>query len=367
MGEVRAIRMPKWGLAMEEGTIVTWLKKPGERITEGDEIVEIETTKITNVLEATSSGTLARIVGDSGNVLPVGSLIAVLTEGDVSHEDIDDFIASQPAVLEDDEIATEQQAVRLVDVDGQKINVATAGSGAPIVLLHGFSGDFNNWMLVMDRLKSRNQVIALDLPGHGASTKEVGDGSLAQLARTVAGLLGELGVESSFVVGHSLGGAIAMQLALDHPRKVGRVGLICPMGLPGTEVSGEFLDMMIRAERSKDFKAALQLLFAEPGAVSRDMVEGVSRNIRLDGARSAMTLLSQRMRSGIDIDPLRARLAELSTVTLVATDNDQITGKPNVAQLPPEWDVHWIEGAAHMPHLVAADRVANILSAAVAD
>ncbi len=72
------ITMPKMGFDMEEGTIVRWLKKPGDEIKKGEPIAEIETDKVTIEIEAFDSGKLTKIVADEGAVVPVGSTIAVL-------------------------------------------------------------------------------------------------------------------------------------------------------------------------------------------------------------------------------------------------------------------------------------------------
>ena len=93
MAAVTPLRMPKWGLSMQEGKIVSWWKPEGSDIAEGDELVDIETSKITNVYEAPSGGTLRRIVAQEGDTLPVGALIAVVAEADVSDADVDAFIS----------------------------------------------------------------------------------------------------------------------------------------------------------------------------------------------------------------------------------------------------------------------------------
>src|SRR6516225_5700408 len=90
---VSAITMPKWGLTMTEGTVVGWLKQQGQRFAEGDEILEIETPKITNVVEAPSGGILRRIVAPAGATLPVGGLLAVIADDEVREAEIDAFVA----------------------------------------------------------------------------------------------------------------------------------------------------------------------------------------------------------------------------------------------------------------------------------
>ncbi|SEO12077.1 2-oxo acid dehydrogenase subunit E2 [Acinetobacter sp. yr461] len=94
MSEIKTLEIPKWGLSMEEGTIAQWLIKEGDIFNKGDEICEIETTKIVNVLEAPFAGTLRKILAKDGDTLPVGGLIAVCAESQVSDAEIENFITS---------------------------------------------------------------------------------------------------------------------------------------------------------------------------------------------------------------------------------------------------------------------------------
>ncbi len=93
MSDIQPIVMPKWGLAMEEGALTSWLVAEGAQVEKGQEIAEIETSKIANVFESPASGTVRRLVAKEGDVLPVGSLLAVMAPAEVPDADIDRFVA----------------------------------------------------------------------------------------------------------------------------------------------------------------------------------------------------------------------------------------------------------------------------------
>lgn len=88
------LTMPKWGLTMEEGTLVQWLIEEGTEIELGMAIAEVETDKIVNVLEATQTGILVRKVASENETLPVGALLGVIARAEVSNGDVDSFVAS---------------------------------------------------------------------------------------------------------------------------------------------------------------------------------------------------------------------------------------------------------------------------------
>ncbi len=90
--KLQELTMPKWGLTMEEGTLVKWMVDVGDAINPGMELAEVETDKIVNVMEATHFGVLQRKVAEESEVLPVGALLGVIGDGSATDADIDEFI-----------------------------------------------------------------------------------------------------------------------------------------------------------------------------------------------------------------------------------------------------------------------------------
>lgn len=93
MSAIRVIEVPKWGLSMEEGTLNVWLIKEGESFSAGQEVCEIESSKITNVLEAPFAGVLRRILVQPGETVPVSAPLALAADADVGDDEIERFAA----------------------------------------------------------------------------------------------------------------------------------------------------------------------------------------------------------------------------------------------------------------------------------
>src|SRR4051794_8077973 len=125
---------------------------------------------------------------------------------------------------------------RAVEVHGRPINFIEAGSGPVLLLIHGMAGTCVNWESVIEPLAIHHTVIAPDFPGHGASAPGGGDYSLGSLASGLRDLLLALGHERATLVGHSLGGGVALQFTYQFPEMVERLALVSSGGL-GPDVS----------------------------------------------------------------------------------------------------------------------------------
>ena len=125
--------------------------------------------------------------------------------------------------------------VKFLDLHGDRIAFLDEGQGEVILLLHGMAGSSATWRSVIGPLSRKYRVIAPDLIGHGQSAKPRSDYSLGAFAVFLRDLLDELGVTSATIVGHSLGGGVAMQFTYQHPDYCQRLILISSGGL-GQEV-----------------------------------------------------------------------------------------------------------------------------------
>ncbi len=118
-----------------------------------------------------------------------------------------------------------------LELHGDRVAYQDVGSGEALLLLHGMAGSSETWRAVIPQLARRYRVVAPDLIGHGQSAKPRGDYSLGAFAVWLRDLLDELGVTRATIVGHSLGGGVAMQFVYQHPDYCQRLILISSGGL----------------------------------------------------------------------------------------------------------------------------------------
>ncbi len=126
--------------------------------------------------------------------------------------------------------------LKTISLHGRTVSYTARGGGPVLLLIHGMGGRYQNWQPVIESLARHHTVVAPDLPGHGASDPGAGDYSLGAHAAVLRDLLVALGHDRATLVGHSLGGGIAMQLAYQFPELAERLVLVSSGGL-GPEVS----------------------------------------------------------------------------------------------------------------------------------
>jgi len=178
-----------------------------------------------------------------------------------------------------------------VVLHGHRVRFHRSGDGPLLVLLHGIASTADTWAPVATGLAANHTVLAPDLLGHGASAKPRGDYSLGAYASGVRDLITALGYERATVVGHSLGGGIAMQFAYQFPERVERLVLISSGGL------GREVHPILRASTLPGSEIVLALLGR--------------RWLRTTGGAVGATLGRLGLRAGEDLAGVAAGLASL--------------------------------------------------------
>ena len=357
---ITSVAMPKWGLSMRSGKITDWVVTEGDAVAPGDDLADIETEKITGTLEADAGGIVRRVIATVGEDVPVGAAIALIAPPDVPDAVLDDLAARARAVIdaglpEDDGAGP---VVETVEAGGRRVSYAGAGdSGDVVLLVHGYGGDRNSWLFLQEPLAARHRVYALDLPGHGTSAKDVGDGSVDLLADAVLGVLDAVGPDRAHLVGHSLGGAVVLAAAARAPGRIASLTLFAPAGF-GPSINAGYVRGFAAAQTRRELKPLVGQLFADEQLVTRQVVDDLLAYKRLDGVDAALAALAETLLDGdeqrIDSAAAVRALGEVVPVTVVWGSADRIIPAEqasSVAAVAPGAAVRVIDGAGHMPHM----------------
>lgn len=181
---------------------------------------------------------------------------------------------------------------RAVLLGKRQLWLAEFGSGPPLLLLHGGgpgASGLSNYSRNVEALARHFHVLVPDLPGYGRSSKDIDAGNpFGDAAAALVGLLDALEIESAHVVGNSLGGAVALRLALDHPDRVGRLVLMGPGG--------------IGVSQGKPTPALLRLLtyYAGEGPTYDKLVTFIKQDLVYDPGSIHDDMLRERFESSID-------------------------------------------------------------------
>jgi pimeloyl-ACP methyl ester carboxylesterase len=215
-----------------------------------------------------------------------------------------------------------------MELHGRRVIYRMAGSGPPVVLIHGMLNSSRHWEAVARRLSDRHTVIAPDLIGHGESGGPRGDYSLGAHAAGARDLLSALGIDRVTVVGHSLGGGIAMQFAYQFPERCERLVLVSSGGL------GREVHLLLRAAALPGADYVLPALTSTHLLGVGRGVGGLLRRLRLSPGED-LQLLADGFAS---LDNAGSRQAFLHTVRAVIEPSGQRVSAQDrlslAAQLP---------------------------------
>jgi pimeloyl-ACP methyl ester carboxylesterase len=266
-----------------------------------------------------------------------------------------------------------------VDLHGHRSIYRVAGSGPTVVLIHGMINSSRHWEQVALRLADSYRVVAPDLIGHGDSATPRGDYSLGAHAASIRDLLATIGVERATIVGHSLGGGVAMQFFYQFPQRTERLALVSSGGL-GHEVSpllrgaalpGAALPLRLAANprlvRAID-RAGGRL--RGRGSSKGVYLEAIARALRPLGEPGSRRAFLQTLRSVIDVhgQHVSARdrlylLGEMPTLIVWGERDRTIPAAHGreAEQAIPHCRYETLPRAAHFPHLEDPEGLAGVL------
>jgi pimeloyl-ACP methyl ester carboxylesterase len=267
-----------------------------------------------------------------------------------------------------------------VTLHGHRVGFRIAGEGPLIVLIHGITSTSDVWLAAMSRLAASYTVVAPDLLGHGGSAKPRGDYSLGAYASGTRDLLGVLGFERGTVVGHSLGGGIALQFAYQFPEHAERLVLVSSGGL------GKEVHPLLRAAALPGAEFALPLIIRDWAIGAGAAVAGFLGRLGLSAGpdlaeaargyasladRGAREAFLHTLRAVVDLEGQRVSaidrlyLAEGLPTLLIWGTHDPIIpidhARAARARIPDSRLVE-LAGAGHWPQLEDPDRFAAELA-----
>ena len=268
---------------------------------------------------------------------------------------------------------------RTATLHGHQLSYLDSGEGPAVLFIHGLLGSHRNWAHLVDTLDTGHRVLAPDLIGHGASAKPMGDYSLGAHAATLRDLLDRLGIDRVTLVGHSLGGGIALQFCYLFPDRVERLVLVSSGGL-GRSVSPLL--------RSATLPGADWVLALAASGWVRARADAVGATLSRLGLRASADVAEawHGFTSLGEADTRRAFLA--TTRSVIDPGGQTVTAHdhlPMAIEVPtlvvwgtndrmiPAWHattaqqairgsrVELFEGAGHFPHLEQPERFAALL------
>jgi len=383
------------GEYMESVVVTAWSAKPGDAVKAGETVVTVETAKAATEIAAERDGYLAEIVHAAGSEAPLGSVLGYLSDTPPPAArrhpaPTATTQAAKPAAAPSlapgpDRIVASPYARKLARQRGLDLRHlmgsgpggriksrdlpaaapllrSTPGAGThPIIFLHGFGADQSIWRWVIPLLRVPNRVVALDLPGHGAS-RTAADASISAMALAVAGEIAALGITDAHVIGHSLGGGVALALSAAGNLRIHSLGLIAPAGL-GSEIDAEFLAGLVSSSTPKELQPWLERMVGDPAALPRNFAGALLWQRKQAGRDDGQLKLSQELFPGsIQEECLTSNLKTLGIpMKLIWGKSDRIIPAAQAQGAPGTVALHLLDGIGHVPQLECAAIVARLV------
>ncbi|WP_372921564.1 acetoin dehydrogenase dihydrolipoyllysine-residue acetyltransferase subunit [Roseovarius sp.] len=224
------------------------------------------------------------------------------------------------------------------------------GEGVALVMIHGFLADAAGWDKLAKPLGRRRPVHLVELPCHGRSPmRRVSD--FADLVREIRHVFDSLKLERCHLVGHSLGGALALAVADTRPRTVASLTLISPAGL-GPKIDGTVIDGMCRATRAESLGPWMKLLTSDPDAIGWTYVQAAAAGRRDSVLRASQRALADVLfPDGVQAFDLRPALDRLTPPTrIIWGRDDRIIPWKHALHAPGHISLNLFRGVGHMPH-----------------
>lgn len=254
---------------------------------------------------------------------------------------------------------------RFAAIDGARIHYYDRpgrSSGPPVVLVHGLGGSANGFYKLIAPLAARfGRVVALDLPGNGFSPLEgnEGFGSRRQLG-FLTRFLEEVVGEPAFVIGNSLGGAMAVALAHEHPEQVRALGLVAPAGAQVGAERHEALIRSLQLTSVEEARALTRRLFHRPPATAVFFAGSV---LRMYGTPAVKAILAESGDTPF-LEPEMLQSLEIPTL-LVWGESERLLPFESIdffrAHLPAQAEVHVVKGFGHVPQVECPAELARLV------
>jgi pimeloyl-ACP methyl ester carboxylesterase len=265
---------------------------------------------------------------------------------------------------------TKSEYEKYITIEGMKIRYLVKGAGSPVLLLHGYAHFLETWDLNLRPLSEHYQVYAMDLPGHGLSDKPEVAYSIFFFTRFVTDFMQALGIEHAGLIGHSMGGQISLNVAINFPQKVDRLVLETAAGLShDVSLLHKMCSMPVLGSadtKESPIKAALEQRmkreFYNPDFVAKEIVDLSHRF--LEQMPETKRVLLSILHHSVTADGLRPEVVMVDRLHLVKSPTLLIHGAQdaihppemsrNACRLIPNARLKVIDQCGHCPHIEKA-------------